>query len=319
MTILICSGTLFSGWREVLNKHISPDSFKLSVYAEISALAKEFCQQQFLEPDELDWKPFTPDTKYAKIARQMVSNIENEPLFTWEDVNSSLYLNFWKATTDEAKFALFYSSPEFELSNYIDDHPFDRSRVEKVIDAWVIRTRSMLTFFMNNRERCLLMNIQSADSANETFIQTLNTLLDLNLPPKVSSVPLLSESSPLIGYLATTLLLKNRHVSELYDEVLSAATFISEPDRSISSIEDRNNSLINAFLADVSSYKQLIDRRTELEEELSLNQLQINQMTEELEHYFKKNVELNKSNNTMADYLSNDPLLRVARQARKMQ
>jgi hypothetical protein len=319
MTTLICSGTLFSRWREILNKHLPTDSFQLSVHAEMSTLAKEICQQQFPESDKLDWKPFTPDNKYANKVNQLISNIENEPLFAWEDANSSLYLNFWKATIKDAKFALFYSSPELELSNYINNHPFDRSRVEKVINAWVIRTRSMLTFFMKNRDRCLLMNIQSADSANEIFIKTLNKLLDLNLPPKSSSTPLLNQSSPLIEFLASTVLLKNQHVSELYDEVRSAATLISEQDRSISSIEGRNQSLINAFLADVTNFKQLIDNHAELEDELSLNQLQISQMAEELEHYFNKSIEQERMNNTMADYLSSDPLLKIARQARQMQ
>ena len=117
MTTLICSGTLFSGWRDALKKLVPADSFELPTHTEISALAKEICQQQYPDMDELRWKPFTPDNKYINKAGQLLSSVKNEPLFTWADNNNCLYLNFCKTISEDVKFVLFYSSPEFELSN----------------------------------------------------------------------------------------------------------------------------------------------------------------------------------------------------------
>jgi len=351
MTTLICSGTLFSDWQNVTKALVPADSSRLSVHTEITILAKEICQQQFPGMDELDWTTFSPDKKHTDQANQLLSSIENEPLYIWDNGNSSLYLDFWKSTAEGAKFVLFYSRPELELSNYIENHPFEMSRVEKTIDAWVIRTRAMLTFFMNNRDRCLLVSVQTAGSENESFIQALNKQFGLDLEAEPLTTPLLNNNSVLIEYLATTLLLKNRYVSELYDEVRSAATVISNQDKTISGIEDRGKSLINEFLNETATYKQLNktqpiledelslskhqinqmqeelenyfkqmnEVQPELEDELSLSKLQINQMQEELEYYFRKSIEQEKITNTMADYLSNDPLLKLARHARQTQ
>ena len=319
MTTLICTGTLFSEWQHVIESQVSEASSRLPVHAELNTCSEALCRQHFPEADELTWKSFSPDKKDTDNARQLLSATNSESLFIWTDANSSLYLNFWKTTAEDAKFLLFYSSPEFELSNYISTHPFDASRVEKIIDAWVIRTRAMLTFFMNNRDRCLLVSVRSADSANGPFIQALNKQFGLDLEPKSLIEPLLNKNSPLIEYLATTLLLKNQHVAELYDEVRSAATLICDQDKSISSIEDRNKSLINAFLKEVTACQQLNDTQSELEDELYLNQLQIKQMQEELEFYFNESMEQEKVADTVAKYLSNDPLLKIVRQVRQMQ
>lgn len=317
MTILICSGTLYSDWRKILKKHVSTDSSRISVHAEISTLNKEICEEQFPDSDELDWKPFTPNSKYINQARQLFSNIESDSLFTWDDSNSCLHLNFWKTAAENVKFVLFYSSPELELSNYISNHPFEASRIEKIINAWLVQTRAMLTFFMNNRGRCLLVDVCGADFSEDAFIHALNNQFDLDLESNLLVTPQLNKNSALIEFLATTLLLKNQHVSELYDEVRSAATLISNQDKSISSIKDRNNTLIPEFLTEVTAYKQLNETQTKLEEELTLNQLQINQMAEELERYYRKSIEQEKVIDTMTEYLSNDPLLKIAHQIRQ--
>ena len=97
----------------------------------------------------------------------------------------------------------------------------------------------------------------------------------------------------------------------------SAATLISDRDKSISDIEARNTALVNAFLTEVTAYNQLRDTQPILEDELASNRLQINQMAEELEYSFKNSIKQEKIANTMLDYLSNDPLLKIARQARQ--
>ncbi len=319
MTTLICSGALFSGWHDILEKYVPADSSGHAAYTEISALASEICQQQFPEPDELNWTPFTPESKYKKSMGQLLSNIENEQQFIWDDSNSCLYLDFWKKLAENARFLLFYSSPEFELGNFISKQPFDAAQVERVISAWSVRTQAMLTFFMNNRDRCLLIDVQSTGFENGSFTEAINKEFDLGLEHGTLITSPQNENPVLIEYLATTLLLNKHPVSELYDEVRSAATVIGDQDKSISGIENRSKSLINDFLAEVASYKKLSITRPKLEDELSLSQLQINQMAEELEFYFQKSTEQEEITTTMADYLSDDPLLKIARRARQMQ
>ena len=318
MTTLICSGTLFSNWQHTLTECVSINSPEPKAHTDISVLAKEICQQQFPESNELKWSPFTPDDKYIKTVGQVLTTVKDEPIFTWADCNSSLYLNFWNVAVEEAKFVLFYSSPEFELSNYIRNHSFSFSKLKSIINAWIVRTQAMLTFFMNNRDKCLLVSFQSTTSSSDSFIQVLNKKFDLELQPNYSAKTLGNTESALIEYLSTSLLSNNQQISELYDEVRSAATVISDQDKSISVIKEENSSLINAFLTEASNYKQLKETQPELEDELSLIHLQISQMQMDLEYHQEKCFSLEENSTTMADYLSTNPLLKVARQARKM-
>jgi len=115
MTTLICSGTLFSDWRNILKKYLPADSEKLFAHAEISVLAKEICHQQFPGLDELDRNPFTPDNAYADIASSLLSSIEKEPLSTWDDNNCSLYLNFLKTTAEKAMTKPCTRAAEFSI------------------------------------------------------------------------------------------------------------------------------------------------------------------------------------------------------------
>lgn len=318
MTTLICSGTLFSDWQQTLEQLMLAGSKCLPVYQKLSALSADICRQHFPETNELLWQPFSPDEKYLDTANRLLSSIANEPVFAWADTNSSLFLNLWRAAGDDAKVILFYSSPEHELANYINKHSFDVKVIENVITAWANRAQAMLTFFLNHRSDSLLINVQSAGSEGRLFVRMLNEKFDLNLECDSLVPDGQYENSALVEFLATTLLLNNETVSEIYDEVRSATTVICEQDKSMTDIPDREKSLIAAFLDEVKSLKQLTQSHRELEDELSLNQLQIHQLQEELEYYFILSQERESITKTFASYLATDALLKVARQARVM-
>ena len=188
------------------------------------------------------------------------------------------------------------------------------------MQAWLVRTKVMLAFFMNNRSQCLLVNLQSADSERHLFVQLLNERFRLQIDRNASAAKNRSGNLALVEYLAASLLRDNELVSELYDEVRSAATVIGEQDASLENTQSRSRSLIGAFLNETTSYEQLTksyrqlsESHKELENDLSLKQLQINQLKEELEYYFKSRQE---QRDIFTNYLASDSLLNVARQAR---
>jgi hypothetical protein len=314
MKTLICTGTLFSDWQHTVDKCVLMNSKHISVYDELSTLSTEICQQHFFTDDELTWRSFSPDETYAKKANQLFLSVQNTAVFSWADANSSLFLDFLQTAAADAKFVLFYSTPEYELTNYLAKHSFDVNDVKKVIGAWAERSRSILTFFLNHRDNSLLLNSQSVRSEIGLFIKTMNEKFGLNFDAGAASTGEQSEKSVLMEYLATSLLLDNEDVSEIFDEVRSSASIICEQDKNFENIHDRNLSLIASFLDEIFSFEQLTTTHGELKEELFLKQIQINQVTEELEYYYKKNKE---QNNIFADYLSADPLLKVIRQVRQ--
>ena len=288
MTSIICTGTLYSDWQNILPRHLPANSSQNDVSAEISALSRKICKRQYPDSDELDWKAFIPDDEFKDQAKQLLSNVESESLFAWQDNNSSLFLDFWNTAAESARFLLIYSSPEFELSQYISSHTFDPEFSEKVIAAWLIRTRAMLSFFMNNRDRCLLVGVETVNAEDGALSHLVDKQFALNLAfnPRRTSQP--GGPSALIEFLATTLLLNESSVAELYDEVRSAASLIREQDKSIAGIGERNKSLINAFIDEVTAYQNLDDKQEEYDDELSRNLLQLHQTQKELEFYYLK-------------------------------
>jgi chromosome segregation ATPase len=170
---------------------------------------------------------------------------------------------------------------------------------------------------MKNRIQSVLVNDCVAVSSFDAFIQMLRDELNIDLPATCEAPEDNLEISPLVEYLAATLLFSRNEVSTLYDDVRSAGTLIGEQDNSIAGIKRRVESLTTPFLDEVSSFEQLKNRQAELEESLALNSLQLAQAGEELEGYYQKIMKLESAAEIMSGYLDSDPLLRIARQARE--
>ena len=311
MTILICTGTLFSNWHEIAKLTAVNDPKHNVVCENLSVFSKKICQKQFPDSDELSWRPFSPSDEQIDSTEEMFLSAKDEDFFSWADSNCSLFLNFWQSTFNNPRFILFYSSPEHELGSYLSENPFDESNIERIMQAWLVRTRAMLAFFMANRNQCLLVNVKSANSERRLFARAANEHLNLTIPVPAKKQ---SENMVLLEYLATSLLQGNELVSELYDEVRSAATVICERDKSIIDIQSRSRSLINAFLKEAASHTQLMQTSKDLGEDLYLQKIQVSQLMEELEFHYKSNQE---ESDIFASYIGSDPLLNIARQVRK--
>jgi hypothetical protein len=313
MTTLICAGTLFSDWEHVLANNVPTGLRDTTLQKKFSALSTEIYQRKFLDADELTWKTFAPDEASLDQARNLLSNPQIDSIFIYCDTNSSLFLDFWKATDVTAKFLLFYSSPEIELAKYFNTHSFDATQVESIIEAWIIRTRAMLTFFMNSRDLCLLVNVQSATIMHHSLFEKLKKHFDIDLKADSLASQPNSEVSTLLVYLATSLLLNNEKVAELYDEVRSAATVLCDQDKNLENLQSRSDVLVPDFLNEAKALIKSEQLNNEMASELSMKQEQVFQAQEELDYYY---VNTQKQENILADYLSSDPLLKIARQAR---
>jgi hypothetical protein len=314
MTMLICSGTQFSGWELVCDQLMQTNSNHAAVCSELSVFSRRICLQHFSEADELDWRPFSPDEEYLDEAKRLLSPIDDLPVFVWASIDSNLMLNFWKLVDDSAVFILFFSSPEHELCRFIEIHGFDEKGIENVIEAWVARTRSMFTFFMNFRDSCLLVNAESVLSDSDMLIRNLRKKFNLDVDFESSTFSEQPEISSLVKYLATTLLLNNHNASEMYDDVRSAATIISESDKTSPELEERKMLLIDGFMKELSNYRRTADLYQKLEDKCNLQQAQVSQLKDALEFIYQKS---NNQANLFSDYLSGDPLLKLARHARK--
>jgi len=317
MSILICSGPLLSNWTNILEENVLKASRFLPAYRELTALSINICDRHTRTEDELSWKSFSPDKSFLDTAGRLFSTIENEPLFAWADHHSSLFLDFWRSVNKDIRFILFYTSPEHELAHYLESNSFDKSSADRVISAWYERSRAMLTFFLNNRKASLLVDVHAAASSTGSLLQTVNNQFNIGLAEQTEQVVQHPMPSPIVEYLAVTLLLGRHEISELYDEIRSAATLLGGQDNSIAGPERRSELLIGPFLGELASIEKIGKEKAELEHMISLTELKFGQVTEELDLYFKKSHDLERATAIMADYLDDDPLLRIARKVRQ--
>ena len=316
MTILICSGSLFSDWETTHEQHLLVDSQHHEIYRELSALNENMCREYSPGIDKLGWKPFSPDESYTDKARHLLTSVPNEPWLAWADTNSSLILDFWQSVSDDARFMLFYDSPEYELSRFIKMHSYTPSAIRDVIEAWTIHTRAMLTFFMNNRDKCLLIDIQSAMRSPDKLIDKVNEVFDTELHGTGNKDYETHEESVLHEYFAATLLADNDVVSELFDEVRSAATLLDNKDHALKDIQSRTELLIPVFLEKIDQQERLQNNLKQTSEELSTLDLQLHQTQKELEFYYLKERDTASLNDKYVEFLNKNPLLKLARLAR---
>lgn len=317
MTLVVSTSTYYSNIEIIFKLCHTENSCESANRQMLSNLNTEMALNCFSGGDELRRTPFHPEDSYVDKAKKAISSIDDSKVLLWGDSESSLLLDFWNQTAHGAKFLLFYTSPEHELRKYINCQLFSSSMANQVISAWCIRTRAMLEFYLNNRTICLLSNFRFIESNTIELNQLIKErfLIDLEISPDEIETP--GKGAVLIDYLATTLLLNNQVVSEIYDEVRSAATIIDKQDKEIADIQVRNDSLITDFISTANAHQELIQVKNEMEGKTTLNQLQMNQMSEELEHYFEQSEKQADINQTLAEYLASDPLLRIARKVRK--
>jgi hypothetical protein len=316
MTTLICTGTMFSGWQSVTNAFESVESKQNPLKNELSALNAKICGQRFTDIEELNWGPFTPEEEHLNFASELISKTNETPIFVWADNNSSLLLDFWNAAAKDAKFLLFYSSPEYELSSYFKTNPFNAKEIERIIECWVTRLRAMLTFFMNNREHCLLVNVQTVKSEYGLFTQTIKEKFDLDSEHEPSVADMQPENFNLMEYVTATLMFENDTAAEIFDEVRSAATVIAGNDSNTRDIQARVEKLTPDFLNKVAQLTQFGNDFKKISDELTMTNLQLHQTQEELEFFYLSERDTATLNEQYVDFLNNDPLIRLARLAR---
>lgn len=317
MTTLICTGALFSDWELICKQLLQTNYSHHPVFTELSKLSTNMFQNQLLESKQMYWKPFPPNAEVSQDARMLLSSIRPEQQFIWADSNSCLALDFWQEASEDVSFVLFYSSPEFELSKYIKENSYDPIEVKSVLDAWNTRTRSMLTFFMQFRNKCLLVDVQDAMRTPEKLVQKINEVLNTVLAEPCSKSTKFPKDLILHEYFAATLVSNNDKVSELFDEVRSTATVLDEYIPKLTDIHTRTELLIPGFLKNIDQMDQLKNSLAIAEDEINMMNLQIHEIQKELEFYYKKEKETAALNAEYLKFLNQDPALKLARLARQ--
>lgn len=317
MAILIISGSLFSDWQSILDEHLPTESLNRELQGSLSALTTEIFHEQMPGTDQMEWEPLDPDGIYDQQAEQLLGSVDENLLFSWADQNSSLTLDLWRKASKRTCFIMFYCSPEYALARYLENHTFDTPTIKTVIDAWIIRTRAMLAFFMKHRNICLLIDIHTANKNPDALVRLINQAFETTLISPDNNSCHSSEVSILHRYFAASLLANNGTASELFDEVMSTATMLD--DRTpvlISDIHQRLGSMAPEFLATASEAAHLHKALKQVTEDLRMMELQLHQTQKELEFYYLKERDTAILNKKYTEFLEQNPVLKLARAVR---
>jgi hypothetical protein len=316
MANLIISGIPYSYWCEIVLEQVGAGAQKHPRHAELSAFCERICREHHQAEDELDWRNFVPDAAGAEQAEQLLRKGNGAGTTYWADSNVALTLDFWRDADPDTFFLLFFSSPEWVLGNFIDSEPFHPVEADRVVEAWIDRSRNFLQFALNHRKQSLLLNTESLVSDPASLTAIIENHFGLSVPVKPQRETCHPSQSTVTRYVASSLLLTDSRLSDLYDNLRSAATAVHDQDHEIEGSKDRHTVLLDTFLNEVRDLRGQSERLAELEAEFSLKQQQVNKLIEELEYYYTMS---RKQAGMFTSYLESDALLRVARRARVTQ
>jgi hypothetical protein len=316
MSNLIITGIPYSYWCEIVLEQVGAGAQKHPRHAELSSLCEQICRDHHQAEDELGWRSFVPDAAHAEQAEQLMRQGSGAGTTYWADSNAALNLDFWREADPDNFFILFFSSPEWMLGNFIDSALFHRIEADRVVEAWIDRARNFLQFALNHRKQSLLINVESLGADPASFATIIESHFGLSVPAKPQQELCYPRQSTVTRYVASSLLLTESRVSDLYDNLRSASTAVHDQDHDIDNLHDRHDLLLDTFLNEVRGLRDQSERLAELEAEFSLKQQQVTKLLDELEYYYTMS---KKQAGMFTSYLESEALLRVARWARVIQ
>ncbi len=108
-------------------------------------------------------------------ARDLIENNQALPVWGWKDPRTTLFLDFWAELLPQARFIFIHRSPwEVIDSLYRRGSLGDEIFVDKpefAIELWASYNRALLDFYNNNKDKCLLYNLNTIAVAPELLIK----------------------------------------------------------------------------------------------------------------------------------------------------
>ena len=235
-------------------------------------------------------------------------------LWGWSDHQTVWLLDFWKDFDPQIRFVLVYSAPEFVICNMLQQQVDAPADMDSILAAWNRYNTELLRFYNRNRDRCLLINAQTALQHPSVLLEKMADAfaLKLQLPAEEAR----QNTSRVAAGLACSLISDTSPTDQnaLYQELESTADIISSGVRPSTQeklhawseynrlIRELNNnaSLTEQQQRELETLKAELEQQThnnlnkqqELEQENELLLLQLHQVQEELEQHFLNNQEL---------------------------
>ncbi|GAA6213144.1 hypothetical protein NBRC116602_28850 [Hyphomicrobiales bacterium 4NK60-0047b] len=191
-------------------------------------ITEKLCEKyNCLKPEYSGIEQLNPGKVWHSLASDMMLGNLDQKNWGWSDSNSIFLLEFWKGFEPELNFLLIYSSPQAYLAEYFinNNHEICEEVVTAALSSWKNYNSELLRFYLENRERCMLINLEAGLEKIADVMNKVGENLGCEL--KLTSTYYLSARSALSceKQLIYGLISENLEMYNFYDELESCADF----------------------------------------------------------------------------------------------
>lgn len=248
-----------------------------------------------------------PGKIWQDMAVQLLHANLTQKQWYWSASKAGWLLDFWDTLEPQHRFALIYSPPQVGISQCLLKVSQQNANLETVIQNWINYHIELLRFYRSRQEKCILVNYQQCLAYPGEFIRVCKQNLSFDINEN-TSLQIDSTANQIQNIEEVFFQLTAKHYPEielLFQELeVSATPFSKQEDSQPGVKSDYKEQLTNAW----QDYRNLKAKQNEIEQckqqikeqetENELMLLQLNQVQEELEHYFLKFQDLEQNPHT---------------------
>jgi predicted O-linked N-acetylglucosamine transferase (SPINDLY family) len=133
------------------------------------------------ESELLDKQQFS---RYLEPAKRLIFARQNQSqIWGWKDPRTTLLLDFWRGILPDAGYVLIYRYPWDVADSILRlNVPFFRENPDFCLRVWRFYNWHLLDFYQRNRDRSLLININTLLEYPEIFVSFLKSKFQFSLP-----------------------------------------------------------------------------------------------------------------------------------------
>lgn len=199
----------------------------------IAGFHSELFKSQGLNPTGMEClHPLEPGEEWLAQGKQLLTDLMDNHI-AWADDRTTFVLEFWNKVEPDLGYVLLYRSPWSAIDKLLrQDIKTIDSEPETVLTAWLHYNRSLLNFYLNQREKCLLLNADFVEEQYSQFLGILNDRFGLQLESDVNKSPDVNNENITADSIYAHILADTApEAIELYIEMESCATLLGrDPD-----------------------------------------------------------------------------------------
>jgi O-antigen biosynthesis protein len=194
-----------------------------------------------------------PEEDAAQVDELLARN-QKDQVWGWKDPRTTLFISYWAKRLPKANF-LFVYRPQWEVADslYRRGDPVFQENPRRAIETWTLYNEAILDFHEKNKERGLLLDLQSIVNNPDLLIDKLNKRFNLQLVKPAGDIfdeSLIERSS---GKSARGLAVQHffPKANEVYKRLLDASDSLgTQVDSQLAEGEISEDELADCFLSE---------------------------------------------------------------------